>query len=134
MGEQIIEEVQQEEVLFERRGHLGIVTLNRPRAVNALNAGMVKAMLQQLAAWADDESVAAVLVRGAGDRGLCAGGDIVAIYKDGQVVLRQREKVLQGNSVVYNARVPQRADRIVFVYQRGKKDPCAASRSRVKVS
>ncbi|MHC8606428.1 enoyl-CoA hydratase/isomerase family protein [Paenarthrobacter ureafaciens] len=82
MGEQIIEEVQQEEVLFERRGHLGIVTLNRPRAVNALNAGMVKAMLQQLAAWADDESVAAVLVRGAGDRGLCAGGDIVAIYKD----------------------------------------------------
>ena len=81
MGEQISEEVQQE-VLFERRGHLGIVTLNRPRAVNALNAGMVKAMLQQLAAWADDESVAAVLVRGAGDRGLCAGGDIVAIYKD----------------------------------------------------
>ncbi|MFK0005118.1 enoyl-CoA hydratase/isomerase family protein [Paenarthrobacter sp. NPDC090522] len=75
-------EQQEEEVLFERRGHLGIVTLNRPRAVNALNAGMVKAMLQQLAAWADDDSVRTVLVRGAGDRGLCAGGDIVAIYKD----------------------------------------------------
>lgn len=71
-----------DEVLFERRGHLGIVTLNRPRAVNALSAGMVKAMLQQLAAWADDDAVATVLVRGAGDRGLCAGGDIVAIYKD----------------------------------------------------
>ncbi|MBU8865078.1 enoyl-CoA hydratase/isomerase family protein [Paenarthrobacter aromaticivorans] len=71
-----------EEVLFERRGHLGIVTLNRPQAVNALSAGMVKAMLQQLAAWADDDAVATVLVRGAGDRGLCAGGDIVAIYKD----------------------------------------------------
>ncbi|WP_284985199.1 enoyl-CoA hydratase/isomerase family protein [Arthrobacter sp. fls2-241-R2A-172] len=72
----------EEDVLFERRGHLGIVTLNRPKAVNALNAGMVKAMLQQLTDWADDDAVATVLVRGAGDRGLCAGGDIVAIYKD----------------------------------------------------
>ena len=75
------EEVE-EEVLFERRGHLGIVTLNRPKAVNALNAGMVQAMLRQLTDWADDDAVATVLVRGAGDRGLCAGGDIVAIYKD----------------------------------------------------
>lgn len=72
----------EDEVLFGRRGRLGLVTLNRPRAVNALNAGMVKATLQQLAAWADDDSVQAVLVQGAGDRGLCAGGDIVAIYKD----------------------------------------------------
>src|SRR4029453_17853897 len=58
------------------------VTLNRPQAVNALSAGMVKATLQQLAAWADDDAVATVLVRGAGDRGRCGGGDIVAIYKD----------------------------------------------------
>jgi len=71
-----------EDVLFERRGHLGVVTLNRPKAVNALNDGMVKAMLRQLTEWADDDAVATVLVRGAGDRGLCAGGDIVAIYKD----------------------------------------------------
>ncbi|WGM21125.1 enoyl-CoA hydratase/isomerase family protein [Paenarthrobacter sp. OM7] len=72
----------EDEVLFERRGHLGIVTLNRPKAVNALNAGMVQAMFRQLTEWADDDAVATVLVRGAGDRGLCAGGDIVAIYKD----------------------------------------------------
>ena len=70
------------DVLFERRGHLGVITLNRPKAVNALNAGMVEAMLEQLTAWADDDAVATVLVRGAGDRGLCAGGDIVAIYRD----------------------------------------------------
>ena len=70
------------EVLFERRGRLGVVTLNRPRAVNALTAGMASAMLEQLTLWADDDAVAAVLVRGAGDRGLCAGGDIVAIYRD----------------------------------------------------
>jgi enoyl-CoA hydratase len=70
------------DVLFERRGRLGVVTLNRPKAVNALTAGMADAMLEQLALWADDDAVAAVLVRGAGDRGLCAGGDIVAIYRD----------------------------------------------------
>jgi len=70
------------EVLFEQRGRLGVVTLNRPKAVNALNHGMVLAMLEQLTAWAADDSVAAVLVQGAGERGLCAGGDIVAIYQD----------------------------------------------------
>ena len=71
-----------DEVLFERRGRLGVITLNRPQAVNALTAGMASAMLEQLTLWADDDAVAAVLVRGAGDRGLCAGGDIVAIYRD----------------------------------------------------
>jgi enoyl-CoA hydratase len=70
------------EVLFERRGHLGVITLNRPKAVNALTMGMVSAVLEQLMLWADDDAVAAVLVRGAGDRGLCAGGDIVAIHRD----------------------------------------------------
>ncbi len=70
------------EVLFEKRGHLGVITLNRPNAVNALNAGMVAAILEQLTAWVDDDGVATVLVQGAGERGLCAGGDIVAIYRD----------------------------------------------------
>lgn len=70
------------EVLFERRGRLGVVTLNRPKAVNALTAGMVGALLEQLTLWADDDGVATVLVQGAGSRGLCAGGDIVAIYED----------------------------------------------------
>ena len=77
MGEQELPEV-----LFERRGQLGLITLNRPKAVNALTLGMVSAMLEQLTAWAGDDAVATVLVRGAGDRGLCAGGDIVAIYQD----------------------------------------------------
>lgn len=71
-----------DEVLFERRGRLGVITLNRPRAVNALTAGMAAAMLEQLTAWEDDDGVATVLVHGAGERGLCAGGDIVAIYED----------------------------------------------------
>lgn len=71
-----------DEVLFERRGRLGVVVLNRPRAVNALTATMAEAMLAQLTQWAGDDAVETVLVRGAGERGLCAGGDIVAIYED----------------------------------------------------
>lgn len=70
------------EVLFEHSGRLGLITLNRPRAVNALTTGMVSALMEQLTAWAGDDGVATVLVRGAGERGLCAGGDIVAIYED----------------------------------------------------
>jgi enoyl-CoA hydratase len=70
------------EVLAERRGQLGIITLNRPEAVNALTSGMVAAMLGHLSAWKDDDAVATVMVHGAGARGLCAGGDIVAIYQD----------------------------------------------------
>lgn len=70
------------EVLFEVRGTLGVITLNRPRAVNALTAAMARAMLGTLLEWADDPAVSQVLVRGAGERGLCVGGDIVAIYRD----------------------------------------------------
>lgn len=70
------------EVLSEDRGHLGIITLNRPQAVNALTAGMVHTMLGLLADWAEDRGVSTVLVQGSGSRGLCAGGDIVAIYRD----------------------------------------------------
>lgn len=70
------------EVVVERRGQLGVLTLNRPRAVNALNAGMVETLLATLTEWAADDGVTTVLIQGAGGRGLCAGGDIVAIYRD----------------------------------------------------
>ncbi|QIV88725.1 enoyl-CoA hydratase/isomerase family protein [Glutamicibacter mishrai] len=70
------------EILTERRGHLGLITLNRPKALNALNASMCQIILDTLLAWRDDPDIAQVVVQGAGERGLCAGGDIVAIYQD----------------------------------------------------
>jgi len=70
------------EILTERRGQLGIITLNRPKALNALNASMCQVFLDTLLAWRDEPEVTQVLVQGAGERGLCAGGDIVAIYQD----------------------------------------------------
>lgn len=68
-------------VLAERAGALGVVTLNRPAAVNALNLEMVQGMHQALDVFAADDAVRAVLVRGAGERGLCAGGDVRVIYR-----------------------------------------------------
>ncbi|WP_370122152.1 enoyl-CoA hydratase/isomerase family protein [Streptacidiphilus sp. MAP12-33] len=69
------------EVLIERRGRAGVIVLNRPRALNALTHGMVLAVAAALDAWEHDESVATVVLTGAGERGLCAGGDIVAIHR-----------------------------------------------------
>lgn len=64
------------EILFDRKGDWGVVTLNRPQALNALTWDMVKAFRAQLAEWAMDHSVCAVLVKGAGEKAFCAGGDI----------------------------------------------------------
>jgi enoyl-CoA hydratase len=72
------------EVLFEKRGVLGLITLNRPKALNALTHGMCVSMTAQLNAWAKDDGVKAVAVRGAGDRAFCAGGDIRALYESGK--------------------------------------------------
>ena len=70
------------EVLIEVRDGLGLITLNRPRAINPLNHPMALTILDALRAWVDDERVRTVVLTGAGERGLCAGGDIVAIHRD----------------------------------------------------
>jgi len=67
-----------DDVLYAREGHLGRILLNRPRVINVLNSQMVSSVLAQLESWAQDDSVAAVSIQGAGERGLCAGGDVRA--------------------------------------------------------
>ncbi|MFE9427862.1 enoyl-CoA hydratase/isomerase family protein [Kitasatospora sp. NPDC006697] len=65
-----------EHVRAERDGRVGRLLLDRPRAINALDHAMVRALHRALDDWAGDPTVAAVVLTGAGDRGLCAGGDI----------------------------------------------------------
>lgn len=76
-----------DEVLTEVDGSVGLITLNRPKAINSLNQRMVDDLTAILTGWAGDEAVRAVVLSGAGERGLCAGGDVVSIYhsarKDG---------------------------------------------------
>jgi enoyl-CoA hydratase len=69
------------EILFSRDGSLGHILLNRPRAMNSLTFGMVTAMRTQLDAWSTNPGIETVVITGAGDRGLCAGGDIVSLYQ-----------------------------------------------------
>ena len=70
------------EVLLRTENGIGHITLNRPRAINALNHAMVLAISEAMTAWGGDDTVTAVVLDGAGGRGLCAGGDIRAIYQD----------------------------------------------------
>src|SRR5271154_3279224 len=81
-----------EGVLTRVDGGIGLVTLNRPKAINSLNQQMVNALSDVLARWEADDAVHAVVLSGAGERGLCAGGDVVAIYhsaRDGGVAARR---------------------------------------------
>lgn len=68
------------EILFEVKGAAGVITLNRPKALNAFTLNMMHALHPQLTAWADDPAVERIIVKAAGDRAFCAGGDIRALY------------------------------------------------------
>ena len=66
-------------VLLRTEGRAAYLTLNRPKAINALTHAMALRMGEALEAWQADPSVDAVVIAGAGERGLCAGGDIRAV-------------------------------------------------------
>ena len=77
-----------DEVLIGREGAMGVITLNRPKALNALSAAMIATIYETLGAWRDDDGVAAVLFEGNGERAFCAGGDVRAMRQgilDGDV-------------------------------------------------
>ncbi|OLZ74139.1 3-hydroxyisobutyryl-CoA hydrolase [Streptomyces sp. IMTB 2501] len=72
----------EEPVLFHTTGRAAHITLNRPRALNALTHTMVRRIDAALTAWEHDPAVETVVITGAGERGLCAGGDIRAVHDD----------------------------------------------------
>lgn len=72
---------QQQDISFAVKGAVGIVSLNRPKALNALTLEMIRVMDRQLAAWEADAAVKAVLIRGEGGKAFCAGGDVRAVWK-----------------------------------------------------
>ena len=72
----------QADILAEVRNHIGHLTLNRPAGLNAITLDMVRSLSHQLQAWADDPTVYAVVLRGAGEKAFCAGGDQTAQHRD----------------------------------------------------
>ncbi|MEP4378632.1 MAG: enoyl-CoA hydratase/isomerase family protein [Alphaproteobacteria bacterium] len=69
------------DVLLEQRGRIGLITLNKPKALNALSLSMIHTIAPGLEAWAVDDNVDAVVIRGAGEKAFCAGGDIRDLYE-----------------------------------------------------
>lgn len=95
-----------EELLTEVQGRAGIITLNRPKALNALTQTMIDEMTRALEEWVGDDNVDLVILRGAGERGLCAGGDIAYLYNDaggdGQGAARFWKTEYELNSAISN--------------------------------
>jgi len=81
------------DILFERRGKLGLITLNRPTRLSALTHGMLLRLERQLVLWRDDDAVEVVAIQGAGERAFCAGGDIRVLYEQGLVDGRRNFKL-----------------------------------------
>ena len=69
-------------VQLHTKGRSATLVLNRPKALNALTHTMVRRIDEALTAWQNDPAVETVILTGAGERGLCAGGDIRSIYED----------------------------------------------------
>ncbi|HUE94750.1 enoyl-CoA hydratase/isomerase family protein [Pseudomonas sp.] len=67
-------------VLAQVRNRIGHLTLNRPAGLNALTLPMVRLLLQQLHAWEQNPEIVAVVLRAAGEKAFCAGGDIRMLY------------------------------------------------------
>src|SRR6188508_1329313 len=93
------------EILFERRGTAGLVTLNRPQALNAVTLGMVRALTRQLNEWRGDPSVTRVVLTAAGGRAFSAGGDIRALYDAGTSGRHDEMLAFYGEEYVLNTMI-----------------------------
>ncbi|HZG83754.1 crotonase/enoyl-CoA hydratase family protein [Paenibacillus sp.] len=75
-----------EAVLFERRGRTALITLNRPHAMNAINAQIWREMGEALEAVAQDPDLWVAVITGAGDRSFCAGADLKEVAAGRSIV------------------------------------------------
>ena len=93
------------EVLFEQRGSVGHITLNRPEALNALTHAMVRAIDPVLKNWAQDPDISMVLMDAAGDRAFCAGGDVADLYAKGRAGNFSESQEFWREEYLMNARI-----------------------------
>jgi enoyl-CoA hydratase len=92
------------ETLVERRGSAGILVLNRPKALNALTLTMVRIVAAALDEWEHDPAVTRVVIRGAGEKAFCAGGDIRKLYELGRAGEHAAQLAFWGEEYQLNAR------------------------------
>ena len=73
-----------EHIRIDVAGHCGIITLDRPKALNSLSLAMIRSLTQTLTAWRNDASIKAVLIKSSSEKAFCAGGDIRFFYEAGR--------------------------------------------------
>ncbi|NXI75877.1 HIBCH protein, partial [Rhipidura dahli] len=91
------------EVLLEKKGGAGIITLNRPKALNALNLSMIQQIYPQIKTWEQDPETFLIIIKGTGGKAFCAGGDIRAITEAGKVGDKLSQDFFQGEYRLNNA-------------------------------
>jgi len=92
------------DLIVRREGSAGVIRLNRPKAINAVTLEMFRDIDKALDAFEADPAVSVVLLEGAGERGLCAGGDIRALYESSKVA-GDLGKILWREEYILNARI-----------------------------
>ena len=95
---------QEPDLIARREGAAGVIRLNRPKAINAVTLEMFRDVDKALDAFEADPAVGVILLEGAGERGLCAGGDIRALYEDSKVK-GDLGKILWREEYILNARI-----------------------------
>ncbi|MGR3494374.1 enoyl-CoA hydratase/isomerase family protein [Citreimonas sp.] len=106
-----------DDIHIRTEGRAGRVTFTRPKALNALTHEMCLALDDVLKAWADDESVALVLIDAAGDKAFCAGGDVAAMYHAGKAGDQDAPRRFWREEYRMNARIAEYPKPIVCLMQ-----------------
>lgn len=91
------------EVLLEKVGNAGVITINRPKVLNALNMSMIQQIYPQLKKWESSSDTDVVIIKGAGGKAFCAGGDIRAVTEAGKVGDRLAEDFFREEYILNNA-------------------------------
>ena len=95
---------QEPDLIVRREGAVGVIRLNRPKAINAVTLAMFRDIDKALDQFEADPAVGVILLEGAGERGLCAGGDIRALYENSKVK-GDLGKILWREEYILNARI-----------------------------
>ncbi|XP_061858465.1 3-hydroxyisobutyryl-CoA hydrolase, mitochondrial isoform X1 [Colius striatus] len=92
-----------DEVVFEKKGSAGIITLNRPKALNALSFSMIQQIHPQIKTWEQDPETFLIIIKGSGGKAFCAGGDIKAIRDAGKVGDKLTQDFFRREYILNNA-------------------------------
>jgi enoyl-CoA hydratase len=93
------------DLLFDRRGAAGLIALNRPHALNAVTAAMVRALAQKLEEWEADPAVTRIILTANGERAFSAGGDLRALYDLGRAGRHEEQLAFFRDEYRLNTRI-----------------------------